>query len=98
MKRRIFLAGAVAAVAGVANAQNLGVTGTYKVDGRNPDGSRYRGTVRIVQVGNSAKMTWDINGGQSYKGSGRIDGRPMTIDCYSIGRRFDPNRWRKFSQ
>lgn len=67
-------------VARPASAQGLGLTGQYQVDGRNPDGSRYYGVARMVQVGRRVSMTWQIEGGQTYEGVGTLDGSILTID------------------
>jgi len=53
--------------------------GRYQVDGRNPDGKPYRGTVTIAKDGKRYKLSWTI-GGSSYQGTGTIAGNLLTVD------------------
>lgn len=82
LKRRVAL-GLVASAALMpvaANAQlGRSLVGNYTVAGRNPDGSAYSGTVQIAQTGNAVQITWNV-GGQTYGGTGTLDGRVMTVD------------------
>ena len=65
--------------AGFAGAQQLSLTGQYQSDGRNPDGSPYAGVVRIEDNSGVVAMTWDV-GGQTTTGTGRVEGRVLTVD------------------
>jgi hypothetical protein len=38
------------------------MTGQYKVDGQNPDGSKYSGTAAIEKTGDTYRVTWTISG------------------------------------
>lgn len=38
------------------------MTGQYTVDGRNPDGSTYKGAAAIEKTGDTYKVTWTISG------------------------------------
>ncbi len=55
------------------------LAGTYKVDGRNPNGSQYKGRVTITVKGDTAYFYWEI-AGQSYSGQGHLQGSVLTID------------------
>lgn len=78
MVRRLILGGILSLVfSGMALAQSL--SGSYKAEGRNPDGSAYSGSVTIVDIGGTVGMTWRI-GSTSYKGKGALDGRVLTVN------------------
>ncbi|MBZ0124519.1 MAG: hypothetical protein K8F31_11615 [Roseovarius sp.] len=83
--RRLILAGALAAMAALATgtaAQEAPVyfiAGAYDVRGMNPDGSVYRGEVRISQQGSAVEVYWNV-AGQPYSGRGQIEGRVVTVD------------------
>lgn len=53
--------------------------GTYAVDGRNTDGSRYSGRVFITVQGDTAHFRWEI-AGQTYRGQGTLNGTFLTVD------------------
>ena len=53
--------------------------GTYAVDGRNTDGSRYSGRVFVTVEGDTAHFRWEI-AGQSYRGQGTLNGTVLTVD------------------
>ncbi len=55
------------------------LTGIYRVEGRNPDGGRYRGMVAIVQTGDQFTFKWWI-GSQIFEGSGHLAGRMLVIN------------------
>ena len=55
------------------------ISGSYAADGMNADGSRYAGAVEIAQKGTSIDMRWSI-AGDSYAGTGRLEGRVLTVD------------------
>ncbi|MBY6116430.1 hypothetical protein KUW09_15935 [Mameliella alba] len=55
------------------------LAGHYRVDGRNPDGSAYSGTVDLRENGGQYAVTWTI-AGQVYRGTGRLQGRLLTVD------------------
>ncbi|UWQ80177.1 hypothetical protein K3725_03965 [Leisingera sp. S132] len=58
--RRALLGGlfAAAAFAGAAAAQSI--SGSYRAEGRNPDGSIYTGTVHIQENGSVIEMNWQV--------------------------------------
>ncbi|MCB1164774.1 MAG: fibronectin-binding protein [Leptospiraceae bacterium] len=56
-----------------------GVSGEYQVQGSNPDGSPYRGTVQITRDGDAYKFEWNI-AGQQYSGVGVREGDTLTVD------------------
>lgn len=62
---------------GAAMAQSL--SGDYRAEGRNPDGSAYEGDVKILEQGDVVSVAWQV-GAQGYTGSGRRDGRVVTVN------------------
>jgi hypothetical protein len=52
--------------------------GEYRVDGRNPNGSRYRGRVAITPVGDRYRFDWRV-GSQAYHGDGTLEGNVMVV-------------------
>jgi hypothetical protein len=80
--RRLFLAAAVAGLALPVFAQSLpsDISGSYKAEGRNPDGSTYTGRVTVQEsVGGAVAFAW-IVANQSYAGVGTRDGRVVSVD------------------
>ncbi|WP_415401913.1 hypothetical protein [Tateyamaria sp. SN3-11] len=78
LNRRIVMTlGALAILAGPATAQ--GLSGSYKAEGRNPDGSAYRGVVQLTHSANVVSMAWSV-GNSSYIGTGVQDGRVITVN------------------
>jgi|GEM_PF-1294745 len=57
----------------------VSLAGKYNADGRNPDGSRYRGRVVITRDGNIYHFQWWI-GQQTYRGQGQLVQNVLTID------------------
>jgi hypothetical protein len=55
------------------------LTGVYRVEGRNPDGSRYHGMVALTQTGDRFSLKWWI-GSQVFDGNGDLAGRMMVIN------------------
>lgn len=54
------------------------IVGNYTVEGRNPDGSAYSGTVQLSQQQGQYRVLWSI-AGTTYTGMGRLDGRVLTV-------------------
>ena len=80
--RRSFLGLTAAAAASPALAQmnfTSTVAGRYSVEGRNPDGGGYGGSARVDQQGGTVRVTWQT-GGQTFTGTGVIEGRVITVD------------------
>lgn len=78
--RRLVLAGLVSLAALPALAQGFGtIAGAYRVDGMNPDGSRYAGTAQVTETGTTVTVNWQI-GGSSFMGAGVREGRVVTIN------------------
>jgi len=80
--RRLFLGAALAALALPVFAQSLpdNISGVYRAEGRNPDGSTYRGTVTVQEsVSGAVGFAW-IVGNQSYAGVGQRDGRVVSVN------------------
>lgn len=56
------------------------ISGTYRVEGRNADGSTYRGQLTVQEsVGGSVGFAWVV-GKQTYAGVGRREGRVVSVD------------------
>jgi hypothetical protein len=53
--------------------------GSYSVNGRNADGSRYRGAVNIARQGDRYRFNWQV-GTASYQGVGALDGNVMLVN------------------
>ncbi|MDJ0630108.1 MAG: hypothetical protein QNJ44_17770 [Rhodobacter sp.] len=89
--RRLILTGLLAGLALPAAAQGkksaggddmtrlIGIDGRYASQGRNPDGSTYRGRAEITQQGDAVEITWVIDG-STFRGAGTLDGRVLTVD------------------
>jgi hypothetical protein len=55
------------------------LTGIYRVDGRNPGGSRYIGMVAVIQTGDQFTFKWWI-GSQTFEGTGQLAGRMLVVN------------------
>lgn len=80
--RRAALAGVAAvllasALPQAATAQS--VTGQYRAEGMNANGSRYTGTVVVAQNGTQLRLNWTV-GSSQYMGSGTRNGDILWID------------------
>ena len=53
--------------------------GKYKAEGRNPNGTRYAGTVTITKHGKVYQLSWAI-GSTSYKGSGTLKDNLLIVN------------------
>jgi uncharacterized caspase-like protein len=53
--------------------------GRYKVNGANPDGSRYSGSVTISQTAEGYRIDWVV-GQSTYQGIGVLEGNVLTVD------------------
>jgi len=54
------------------------LSGSYRVNGRNPNGAAYEGAVQIIDNNGAIAMSWQV--GNSYSGVGRVEGRVLTVD------------------
>jgi hypothetical protein len=61
-----------------ASAQDI--TGSYLIQGRNPNGSAYTGTVIIRPAGDRYHVFWFIGASETYNGSGGWEGDSLVID------------------
>ncbi|MEP2716219.1 hypothetical protein [Pseudophaeobacter sp.] len=78
------LAASFISVATVASAQ--GVAGSYRAEGRNPDGSAYKGSVQIFESKGVLLVKWQV-GNQNYSGSGTRSGDVIWVnwgDTYPV--------------
>lgn len=71
------LIGAAVLTTGYA-AQAASLSGKYTVNGRNPNGSAYSGTVQIIDNNGAIAMSWQV--GNTYSGVGTVQGRVLTVD------------------
>lgn len=55
------------------------IEGKYAVQGLNPDGTRYSGSVTITVKDGTAFFRWDI-AGQTFHGQGPLTGNTLIID------------------
>ena len=55
--------------------------GTYKLDGANPNGSRYSGSVKIEALGENYKLSWIIGseGQQAQSGHAILEGDVLSV-------------------
>jgi Caspase domain len=53
--------------------------GSYKVEGKNADGSAYEGTVEIERQGKGYHLSWEV-GSSSYEGNGLLAGNLLTVE------------------
>ncbi|MBN1799757.1 MAG: hypothetical protein JW822_14365 [Spirochaetales bacterium] len=58
--------------------KGVDVKGTYQVQGTNPDGSVYRGTVTVTRSGSGYNFQWSV--GESYSGTGTMNQEMLTVD------------------
>ncbi len=79
--RRLFLALPLL-IAAPLLAQEIpaDISGTYKVEGRNPDGSVYKGQLTVQESAAGAVAFAWIVANQSYAGVGMRDGRVVSVD------------------
>ena len=63
----------------VAAAAPIAPGGRYAVAGKNPNGSRYKGTVTIAPEGDGYRLDWRV-GSDSYHGTGTIAGNVLVVD------------------
>jgi len=78
--RRMFIAAALALGAALpVSGQVLDVSGTYRAEGRNPDGSTYTGSAVVAQQGRAVQINWSV-GNQTYAGSGIRDGQVIVVN------------------
>jgi len=62
------IGGAMVALGLFASTALAGPEGSYKVEGKAPDGSTYSGTATVTATGQTFKVTWVI-GGDKYVGT-----------------------------
>ena len=65
-------------VAAVEPAQDTRLVGNYRVQGSNPNGTKYRGRARVWKDGDLYRIRWDI-AGTVFQGHGRLKGDVLTI-------------------
>lgn len=60
-------------------AQAINISGTYRAEGRNPDGSVYTGTAVMTQQATTVQISWTV-GNQTYSGNGLLSGQVVVIN------------------
>jgi Caspase domain len=66
----------------VANAARGDIAlseGSYRVDGKNADGSGYQGNVELTRQGKGYHLTWQV-GSSRYEGDGKLASNLLTVD------------------
>jgi uncharacterized caspase-like protein len=53
--------------------------GRYRVNGRNPDGTPYRGVLTMTSQSNRYSLEWRVDS-STYKGTGTLDGNLLTVN------------------
>jgi hypothetical protein len=53
--------------------------GRYRTNGQNPNGTRYTGTVSIVERSGQFEFGWQV-GASRYRGTGKLDRNLLTVD------------------
>ncbi|HLH89081.1 MAG TPA: hypothetical protein VKX28_11525 [Xanthobacteraceae bacterium] len=57
--------------------------GTYEVEGKNPNGSKYEGSVTVTKTGDTYHVVWDV-GGTKFVGTG-IGNKDFIAITYRTG-------------
>lgn len=68
-----------AAFAGPLAAQQVSITGAYRAEGRNPDGSAYTGSAVVTETNGTVQVNWTV-GNQTYAGSGVRTGQVVVVN------------------
>jgi hypothetical protein len=69
----------IIALLGTALAQNPSLSGEYKVTGSHPSGTPYAGKATIRQTGQVYVIGWTLSDGNSYKGTGVLQGTHFAV-------------------
>ncbi|MCC5619001.1 hypothetical protein LC605_28755 [Nostoc sp. CHAB 5836] len=77
----MFATGLAVLIPGLGSANDLDITGNYNCQGKNADGSTYRGEVEITKKGNTYIINWLI-GGQKFNGLGILEGNVLAVSYY----------------
>jgi hypothetical protein len=64
----------------LADPKAIDISGKYSIEGTNPNGSTYGGTVTITGSGPVYNFRWLINSGDVFRGSGRLSGNTISVD------------------
>jgi hypothetical protein len=67
----------------VAAAYAADPTGSYEVQGKNPDGSTYEGTATVTKTGDTFKVIWEV-GSEKYTGTA-IGNKDFLAISYTSG-------------
>ena len=81
LPRRLFIAALAAlSLTASAQAQSGNISGVYQAQGRNPDGSRYSGSVTVRETAQGAVSFAWVVGGRQYAGAGQRAGAVVSVD------------------
>jgi hypothetical protein len=61
------------------------ITGAYACEGKNPDGSVYRGIVQIVRQGDAYLVLWTLPPDGRHLGIGMLNGGVLAVSYFSGG-------------
>ncbi len=61
------------------NVEIASLAGSYAVQGRNPDGSAYSGSLSLTVLDGVANLTWAV-GNRIYKGQGTFIGNVLVVN------------------
>jgi hypothetical protein len=64
-------------------AQKIDIAGVYRCEGKNPDGTAYRGLVEIEKHGPSYRVQWVMANRQTAVGIGIINGETLAVSYYN---------------
>lgn len=70
---------------GTATAQNPSLSGEYKVTGSHASGTKYTGKATIRQTGQVYVIGWTLSDGNSYKGTGVLQGTHFAVTWTPCG-------------
>jgi hypothetical protein len=75
---RPLVAAAALVLAGIASPVAAQVSGTYSVEGKDTDGTAYRGSVTVTPIGENYRVVWRI-GDTTYSGTGLSAGEAFAV-------------------
>ena len=72
-------------VPGLSSGADIDITGVYQCEGANPDGTSYRGVVKIVGSGGTYRVTWVMGQRTTSVGIGLVRDGLLTVSYVSGG-------------
>lgn len=87
MIRKCLLVAVVAAMHLAVPARSLAqqpdIAGTYRAEGSNPDGTKYRGVVEIAKNGDTYRLRWSISSEAPSFGIGIVNGDMLAVSYFN---------------